>query len=93
MPEPLTLTAAGIAALLGCKVETVYRRVGDWRRDHGFPAPLPGSRLYSAAAVSAWIDRGGLPAPPPPATPALADDMAACEARLVDRARLMVAAE
>ena len=89
MDQPLTLDGAGIAALLGCRVETVYRHIGTWRRDHGFPPPLPNSRLTSAAAVQAWINRGGTQAPPTAAT-TFEDDLAACEARLIGRAQRML---
>jgi predicted DNA-binding transcriptional regulator AlpA len=85
MPEPISLTATAVAQLLGITVETFYRRVTGLKRDHGFPPPLPGGRRYSAAAVRAWIDRGG--APPPAAAPALDDDVADCEQQLLARAR------
>lgn len=86
-PAPIALTATQVAQLLGITVETFYRRVTALKRDHGFPPPLPGSRRYSAAAVRAWVDRGGTP-PPPPA-PELEGEVAACEARLLSRARTM----
>jgi predicted DNA-binding transcriptional regulator AlpA len=83
-----TLTAAEVAALLGWETGTFYRKVTDLKRHHGFPPPMPGGRRYSRAAVLAWIDRGGTPAPAPAAPlPGLDADVVACEARLLDRAR------
>jgi hypothetical protein len=34
---------------------TIGPKVRAWRRESGFPDPLPGTRLYPAHLVDAWI--------------------------------------
>lgn len=83
----VTLSAAEVAAMLGWSTEHFYRSVTALKRHHGFPPPLPSSRRYSRAAVAAWIERGGPPAPA--AGDGLAEDVAAAEAQLLARAAAM----
>ena len=93
MADPVTITSREAAALLGETIETFYRAITDRKANHGFPAPIPGSRRYSRAAVLAWINRAGLPTrPAPSATSTLEQDVAACEATLLSRAHAMAAA-
>ena len=91
MTEPPTITSREAPALLGETIETFYRAITARKRHHGFPAPIAGSRRYSRAAVLAWINRSGTPAPPAATT--LEDDVAACEATLLRRASSLVGAE
>ena len=86
MEPPLTLSSREVAALLHLQTATFYRLVTGLKRDHGFPAPLPGSRRYSRAQVVDWIRRGGAAATAQPATAGLDAEVAACEARLLARA-------
>lgn len=87
----VTITPAGVAALLGISKSTLLDRIGRMRREHQFPSAIPctGGRQYSRAAVLAWID-GARPAAPPANAP-IEDDIAACEAQLLNRARAMAA--
>jgi predicted DNA-binding transcriptional regulator AlpA len=93
MPDTPVITTAEVAELLGIARATFLERATELRRDHGFPMPVPcsGSRRYSRAAVLAWID-GHRPAASP-VNSTLEQDVAACEAVLLGRARAMLAAE
>ena len=90
MADTPVITRVQVAELLGIAPATLAARVGDLRRNHGFPQAIPGSggRRYSRALVIAWIDRR----PGPPPNPDLEQDVAACEAILLGRARAMAAA-
>jgi len=90
-PEPISITLSQVAALMGCAPSTMGEKIGELRRAHGFPPPIPHSRRYSRAQVLAWINGHRPPAPAPDAT--LEQDVAACEAVLIGRARAMLAAE
>ena len=89
MAEPLVITRAQVAELLGISPATFVGRVGEMRLHHGFPPAIPcsGGRRYSRAAVLAWIDGR----PSAPTNPALEADVAACEAILLGRAQAMAA--
>jgi hypothetical protein len=51
-----TITADEIASLLDWRPETFRRRQARLSRQFGFPARLPGCRVWSRHAVMAWID-------------------------------------
>lgn len=96
MPEPVTLSTAEVAALLGLSRARFVGWVGRARCDYGFPLKVPHTHRYSRAAVLAWIARNGAPEPPPPAPPAPAtpqQDVIAAEDVLLRRAHAMIAAE
>jgi hypothetical protein len=61
-----TVTRAQIAAALQYSPSYGERLITVLMRDHGFPAPLPGTGRWSAAAVDAWIAtaRGARPVSP-----------------------------
>jgi carboxypeptidase Taq len=86
-----SLQAAFPAQLKDVSLETFYRAITARKRHHGFPAPIAGSRRYSRAAVLAWINRSGTPAPAAATT--LENDVAACEATLLRRASSLVGVE
>lgn len=90
MSEPLVITRAQVAELLGIAPSTLLDRVGDLRRNHNFPQALPGSggRRYARAAVVAWVNGRPGPAPNPDTEAAVAE----CEAILLGRARAGLAA-
>lgn len=92
MAEPLVITAAQVAELLGITPERLRQTGARLRRAHGFPPALPGSggRRYSRAVVTAWIDGHR---PPAPHNPAMEADVSACEAVLLRRAGAMMVAE
>jgi len=84
MADPVVITRAQVAELLGIAPATLADRVGDLRLRHGFPRAIPGSggRRYSRALVVGWID--GRPGPAPNSAEEL--DVGACEAILLERA-------
>jgi hypothetical protein len=94
MSDPPIITRAQVAALLGVRPASLHGRIGWMRTQHGFPGAMPGSggRRYSRQAVLDWIHRAGAP-PSPPHNPAMEQDVAACEALLISRARAMLPAE
>lgn len=60
------LTAQDVADLFRQPLDWFKRNVARLRRDHGFPAAIPGFRgLYDPAAIDAWLaaQRGVRPAP------------------------------
>lgn len=65
MPSPLTLDAAGVAALLGRPTEWFYRH-REALEAAGFPKRLPVVRLWERAAVEAWLARQRPPELQPP---------------------------
>lgn len=59
MPDPLnplTLTLAEVAALLGKSTDWLYRHRSELERDHGFPPPIPLLRVWERAAVVRWLE-------------------------------------
>lgn len=71
-PDAPAWLYADVAACLGLSVDTVRRRMPDWRRSHPpFPAPLPWSRRelrWHPAAVIRWkgeVERAAKAVPPP----------------------------
>lgn len=58
MPLPcLTLSYQDLAVIFRRKPTHIGATISRWMREEHFPPPLPGTpRLWSTAAVTAWID-------------------------------------
>jgi len=87
--DPVVITRAQVAEVLGISLATFTDRVGEMRREHRFPLPLPssGGRRYARAAVVAWINGRTGPAPNADMEMAVSE----VEAILMGRARSMAA--
>lgn len=71
---PPTVGRDEIAEWLGVSKESLYNKLPEMVRRHGFPAKLPGTLgKWSRSAVIAWINKqaGDIPETTPPAAPAI----------------------
>ena len=90
MPSDRLLTPAEIAQQLGVPLNTFRRNLPALRRDHGFPAPLPGmGGRYDPLAIATWREaQGKAPAPgTPAAAPGEPDTIPDWQTKLDQRAR------